>query len=297
MSNISEQIRDQFKQGDNLTRLIMINIAVYVLMLLVEMISFLASGSSAGFTAFVSQWFALSSNPFTFIMRPYTLITYMFIHAGFFHLLFNMLILYFSGRIFMEYVGDRRLLALFVYGGIAGGMLFFVLYNISPAFTAGVPLVGASAGVVAVLVAAAVYAPNLPVRLFFVLEVKFWIVAALAVVSYVAGVSGSNSGGNLAHLGGAALGYWFVVSLKKGTDWSIGFYKILGSISTFFSSKKKSPLKKVYPKPNKSQSYTTQRQTQNDRQRVDEILDKIKEHGYDKLSKEEKDFLFKFGKK
>jgi len=296
MSNIADQIKDQFRQGDNLTRIIMINIAVFVLMLILEMVAFLATGSGSGMGNFVRQWFALSSDPVTFITRPYTLITYMFLHGGFFHLLFNVLILFFSGRLFVEYLGDRRLLTVFLYGGIAGGMLFFVMYNISPAFTAGVPLVGASAGVVAVLVAVATYSPNLPVRLFFVIEVKLWIVAALAVVSYIAGVNGANSGGHLAHLGGAALGYFFVAALRKGNDWSIGFYNFYDKLMGAFDSKPK--LKKVYTAPKSSSTaYQAPAHNKSDQQRVDEILDKISKSGYDKLTKEEKDFLFKFGKK
>jgi membrane associated rhomboid family serine protease len=295
MSNIADQIKQQFKSGDNLMRLIYINVGVFVVFLILNMISFLTTGNPDTFAYYARLWLALPSDPVAFITRPWTIITYMFLHAGFWHILWNMLILFFSGKIFLEYVGDRRLLTVFLYGGIAGGMLFFILYNISPAFSTGVPLVGASAGVVAVLVAAATYVPNMPVRLFFVLEVKFWIVAALAVVSYIAGVTGSNSGGHLAHLGGAVVGYIFVQQLRKGNDWSIGLYNLFNRIEGWFERKPK--VKKVYTNPSRKSSVKTASRTQNDQQRIDEILDKISKSGYDKLSKEEKDFLFKFGKK
>jgi membrane associated rhomboid family serine protease len=296
MSTIADQLKAQFKQGDNMMRLIIINVAVYIVFLVIGMLTFLVSGPGAGgsLPSFARTWLALPSDPMAFLTRPWTLFTYMFLHADFWHLLFNMLILFFSGRMFLEYIGDRRLLTVFLYGGIAGGMLFFIIYNISPAFTTGIPLVGASAGVVAVLVAVATYVPNTPVRLFFVLEVKLWIVAALAVVSYVAGVSGGNGGGNLAHLGGAAVGYLFITSLRKGSDWSIGLYTFFDRVKSWFAPKPK--VKKVYSNPIKKGALTTSR-SKNEQDRVDEILDKISKSGYEKLSKDEKEFLFKFGKK
>ena len=294
MSTIADQIKEQFKLGDNLTKLIYVNVGVYIVMLVLGMISFLITGKAFTFENYILPWLALPSDPFLFITRPWTLFTYMFLHDGFWHLLMNMLVLFFSGRIFLEYLGDRRLLTVFLYGGIAGGMLFFVMYNISPAFTAAVPMVGASAGVVAVLVAAATYLPNMPVRLFFVLEVKLWMVAAFAVLTYVAGVTGANSGGHLAHLGGAALGYFFVIQLRKGNDWSIGLYKFFNTVEAWFEAKPK--MKTVYNSRSQS-STTSSKPSQSEQQKMDAILDKISKSGYEKLTKEEKEFLFKFGKK
>ncbi len=294
MSTIAENLKEQFKQGDNLNRLIFINVGVYVLMLIVSMLSFLITGNQGTFSTYSMRWLALPSDPMLFITRPWTLVTYMFLHADFWHVLWNMLILFFSGRIFIEYLGDRRLLTVFLYGGIAGGALFFILYNVSPAFTATLPLVGASAGVVAILVAAATYVPNMPVRLFFVLEVKLWMVAALAVVSYIAGATGSNSGGHLAHLGGAALGYFFVTSLRRGNDWSLGLYRVFTTVQGWFAPKPK--MRTVYTSTDYNRKKPDQ-QTRTDQQKMDEILDKISKTGYEKLTKDEKEFLFKFGKK
>jgi membrane associated rhomboid family serine protease len=295
MSNIADQIKQQFTSGDNLMRLIFINVGVFVVFLILNMISFLATGNADTFEYYARLWLALPSDPIQFITRPWTIITYMFLHAGFWHILWNMLILFFSGKIFLEYIGDRRLLTVFLYGGIAGGMLFFILYNISPAFSTGVPLVGASAGVVAVLVAAATYVPNMEVRLFGIIPIKLWIIAALAVVSYIAGVSGSNSGGHLAHLGGAVVGYLFVQQLRKGNDWSIGLYNLINRIEGWFEKKPK--VRKVYTNTSQKSNEKSSSRSHDDQQRIDEILDKISKSGYEKLSKEEKDFLFKFGKK
>ena len=290
--SIVDTIKDQFKQGDYRTRLILANVLVYVVFLLLGVLSFLLSGNENLIASYVNPWLALPSDPVAFLTRPWTVFTYMFLHADFWHLLWNMLLLYFSGHIFLEYIGDRRLLTVFLYGGVAGGMLFFVIYNISPAFTTGLPLVGASAGVVAVLVACATYIPKLPVRLFFILEVPIWAVAAIAVVSYVAGVTGSNAGGNLAHLGGAAVGYLFVQQLRKGSDWSIGLFNFFHRVETLFKPKPK--LKKVYTNTAKK---NTGSRSQTEQERVDAILDKILAGGYKSLTKEEQEFLFKIGKK
>lgn len=295
MSSLTDQIKEQFEQGSYLIRLIYLNVGVFLVMLLFRMISFLVTGDAESFAYYIRLWLALPSDPIMFITRPWTIFTYMFMHAGFWHLFWNMLILFFSGRIFMEYLGEKRLLTVFIYGGLAGGMLFFILYNISPAFTTGVPLVGASAGVVAVLVAAATYVPQMEVRLFGIIPIKLWMIAALSVVSYVAGVTGSNSGGHLAHLGGAALGYVFVTQLRKGNDWSEGFIKLTNTIEGWF--KPKSPLKKVYTNTAGDYRSNSKKTAQNDQAKMDAILDKISKSGYDKLSKDEKDFLFKFGKK
>ena len=296
MSSVVDQIKSQFRQGDNMTRLIIINVAVFIVFLVLNMLSFLISGPSGGdsLPAFARNWLAMPSEPMAFLTRPWTLFTYMFLHGDFWHLLGNMIVLYFSGRLFLEYVGDRRLLTVYLYGGLAGGLLFFIIYNISPAFSTGIPLVGASAGVVAILVAVATYVPNLPVRLFFVLEVKLWIIAAVAVLSYIVGVSGGNGGGNLAHLGGAAVGYFFTMQLRKGNDWSIGLYTFFDQVKSWFEPKPK--VKKVYSNPNKKTATTTSR-SKSEQERIDEILDKISKSGYEKLTKDEKEFLFKFGKK
>lgn len=289
--SVLDDIKNQFLGGTYLTRLIIANVAVFVFFLILEMLGFLITGRSGGITDYVLPWLMLPSDLVAFITRPWTIFTYMFLHADFWHLFTNMIVLFFTGRIFLEFLGDRRLLTVFLYGGIAGGMLFIILYNISPAFTAGAPLVGASAGVAAVLVAAATYMPRLPVRLFFLLEVPLWSVAALMVLGFVSGVMGGNGGGNLAHLGGAAVGYVFVLQLRKGIDWSIGFFNFLDRIGQW--TKPKPKVHKVY----QSASKTTTTRSTDEQAQVDAILDKISKSGYEKLSKAEKDFLFKFGKK
>ncbi len=290
--SVIDTIKEQFKQGDYRTRLILANVIVYVAFLLIGIISFLSSGNEYLITSYIRPWLALPSDPLALITRPWTIITYMFLHADFWHLLWNMLILYFSGQIFLEYIGDRRLLTVFLYGGIAGGMTFFTIYNLSPAFTTGIPLVGASAGVVAVLIACATYVPKLPVRLFFVLQVPLWVVAAIAVVSYITGVTGANGGGNLAHLGGAVVGYLFVTQLRKGSDWSIGLFNFFNRVEGWFQPKPK--LKKVYSNPKSKKSAP---RSQSEQERIDAILDKILVGGYKSLTDEEREFLFKVGKK
>ena len=126
---LADQIKEQFKQGSFLMRLIYLNVGVFLLMLLVRTLSFLATGEAGTFAYYIQLWLALPSDPILFITRPWTLLSYMFMHADFWHLFWNMLVLFFAGRLFTEYLGEQRLLTVYLYGGIAGGMLFFILYN------------------------------------------------------------------------------------------------------------------------------------------------------------------------
>lgn len=293
MASIGEQIRSQFQQANWLNRIIYVNIGLFAILIIGQAIFSLAK---IDFINTVGPFLAMPSNSLELLTRPWTIITYMFVHYGFFHILFNMLILFFSGRIFVEFMGDKRVLPVYIYGGLAGAILFFILFNISPALAAGSPMIGASAGVMAVVIAAASKAPNLPVRLFFVLEVKFWIVAVGLIFIDFLNFQDGNTGGHIAHLGGSAVGYLYIQSLNKGRDWSNGFWNFIRRFEGLF--KRKPKMRTVHrsntrTRPSKKQNTTSG----SDQAKMDEILDKIKDKGYDKLSKEEKDFLFKFSRK
>lgn len=295
MSEPLDRIKAEFQNANWLNRLIYINLAVFALMIVVNAIDFLFP---FGLSAIVHSNLELPSDLTTFLFKPWTLVTYMFVHYGFVHILFNLLVLFFTGKLFMEFFGDKRLLPVYFYGGVAGGLLFVLLYNISPSLMAGAPMVGASAGIMAIVVATATRAPNLPVRLFFVLEVKLWIVAVGFVFLDFVNISDGNTGGHIAHLAGALIGYLYVQRLNKGVDWSNGFWDVSRRIGSIFQRKPK--LKTVHKneryRKTTNTTNTSNRQS-SDQKKMDEILDKIKAHGYDKLSKDEKDFLFQFSKK
>lgn len=293
MPGIREEIKTSFQQGDALTRLILINLGVFVIFLLLEIIGFLFRFELAD--VFVS-WTALPSSLTTFITRPWTLITYMFLHEGFLHILFNMLWLFFGGRLFMEYMGGRRLLSTYILGGLAGGILYIIAYNLFPSFSESVAIStnrGASAGVMAIVIGVATYAPRYPVKIFFTLNAQLWMIAAAALLMDLINLGdGNNAGGHIAHLGGALFGYLSVKQLKQGKDWTAGFSKFMDNIANWFKPKPK--IKKVYSNTTSDRNFK-ERQVHN-QQRMDEILDKISRSGYESLSKEEKDYLFKIGK-
>jgi hypothetical protein len=219
--------------------------------------------------------------------------------------LFNMIILYFSGKMLMEYLGEKRMLALYIYGGLAGGILYIVLYNLSPILVSG-SMVGASAGVIAILVAGALYMPQLPVKLWGIIEIKYWMLAAGLVLLDILSLTGSNAGGHIAHLGGAVVAYFFIQSMRKGNEWNVYLFQVIDHIRSMIYSSRKKKTKRGFSFGDRSyikyQDVKKKKQSPNGQTTpeesvlMDEILDKIKDLGYDSLTKDEKAFLFKISK-
>ncbi len=292
--NLGDQIKQQFKQGDGLIKLILVNLSVFFLFVILNLVTFLFKGNIAPYIADV---LALPSNLSKFAVRPWTIITYMFFHQGFFHLLVNMVMLYFSGVLFKEFLGTRKLVSYYVLGGIAGGLLYVLAYNIFPIFETSVSASnnrGASAGVMAVIIAVATFRPQMPVRLFFMLEVKLWVVAVLFLVLDLVNLPVENPGGHIAHLGGALFGYLAMSQYKNGKDITEGFSQFLNNIQNWFKAKPK--VRKVYSNKQNGSANNYNPSTAQKDKKMDEILDKISRSGYDSLSKSEKDFLFKIGR-
>ncbi|NND16364.1 MAG: rhomboid family intramembrane serine protease [Eudoraea sp.] len=248
------------------------------------------------------QWFELPKDLGQFLTQPWSIITYSFFHGGIWHLFWNMIILYFSSRIFLNLFGARKLINVYFLGVILGGLIFLLSYNVFPVFAgARTALIGASAGVTAVLIFICTYMPNQEVRLFF-FNIKLWYLGVFVVLLDLIQIpSSGNAGGHLAHLGGAFLGYLYARQLTKGNDIGAWFSNILDSISDLFSSKKssKAPLKTVYrkKKERRVKKDPVDYDKESKQRKIDTILDKISKSGYESLSKEEKDYLFKAGKK
>ncbi len=244
------------------------------------------------------RWFQLPKDFFDFLMQPWSIVTYSFFHGGLGHIFWNMLVLYYVGRIFLNLFNGRRFLNVYFLGVILGGLFFMVSYNVFPAFfEVNAALIGASAGVRAVLIFICAYIPNQEVRLIF-FNIKLWYLGAFIVVLDLVQLSmGVNPGGNFAHLGGALLGYIYARQLLNGKDIGEGFSRMVDSITNLFKKTgKKAPMKTVYRKK-KSTTTTNMDYKKESRQRkIDTILDKISKSGYESLSKEEKDFLFNAGK-
>ena len=244
------------------------------------------------------RWFQLPKDFFDFLMQPWSIVTYSFFHGGLGHIFWNMLVLYYVGRIFLNLFNGRRFLNVYFLGVILGGLFFMVSYNVFPAFfEVNAALIGASAGVRAVLIFICAYIPNQEVRLIF-FNINLWYLGAFIVVLDLVQLSmGVNPGGNFAHLGGALLGYIYARQLLNGKDIGEGFPKMVDSIANLFKkTEKKAPMKTVYRKKKSTTTTTTNYKKESRQRKIDTILDKISKSGYESLSKEEKDFLFKAGK-
>lgn len=288
---MATDLRYQYSRLNIAEKIIVINVAVFIL---VRLIAALFGANTALFIS----WFELPKDFFTFISQPWSLVTYSFLHGGFGHIFWNMLMMYFTGRIFMNLYGERKFINVYFLGVIFGGLIFLVSYNIFPALIlSNSSLIGASAGVTAVLIFVCTYTPNQEVRVLF-FNVKLWYVGAFFVlVDLVQIGGGENIGGRLAHLGGAFIGYYYARKLIGGTDIGDGFSRLIDGIGALFKKNKKASMKTVYRKPattNLKKSGSSEKETQ--QRKIDIILDKISKSGYESLSKEEKDFLFKAGK-
>lgn len=296
----SYNLKQKIKMATVTEKLIAVNVLVFLLFYLFRTLAFLFNLPSE----FLLGWFVFPKEPAEFLFKPWSIITYAFMHSGIWHILSNMLILYFSGIYFLNYFSPKKLLNFYFLGAIFGALIYMLSYNLFPAF-AGVGtsyLMGASAAVMAVLVGIATHIPHMRVRLLLIGSIKLWWIAAFLVILDVIQIPMSNAGGHLAHLGGAAFGYVYAQQLKKGNDIAGGFEKVIDWFSSIFtgsvsSSVRRSNLKTVHRrKKTSTSSYKRGRNKKAEQEKVDAILDKISKSGYDSLSKEEKDYLFNAGK-
>ncbi len=300
-NSIWQDIKLHFKHGGMVNRLIMVNLAVFLAVNMLYVVGFLfqAPDLVEQVLAFLKVPSSLKSLAF----KPWTVMTYMFLHQGFLHILFNMLWLYWFGRILREYLGDRKILPLYFYGGLAGAAAYILFYNIFPAFASSVQhstMLGASAGVMAVVVGTATLLPNNIIRLVFIGDVQLKWIAAFSVILDAVMIGGyGNSGGHIAHLGGAFLGFLFIKNLQNGKDWSLGFNKLVDRFTGTYERKQRPGPKIVYKNEGKMRSSRRKKEpvyTEDKQERLDSILDKISDSGYESLSQEEKEFLFKASK-
>ncbi len=286
--NILDQLRYQFKTGGTYIKIIYINVGIYLLFLFFNILSTLMQWKPN--YNFLESYLTFSSSPVLFLKRPWTIFTYMFLHGSFWHIFNNMLIYFFTARMYEDLVGKKAALNTYIIGGFCGAILYLITHNLFPLFSnmGNIPMLGASAAVMAVFVGLATYSPNYEVMLFGVLRVKMKYLALIWVAFDVIGLANQDGIAHFAHLGGAIWGYVFVNNLKKGKDISNWFNQIISIINSIFKKKK---IKIVYKKKNPIVKKTSNR-SQIRQEKVDAILDKIKASGYESLSKEEKDYLF-----
>lgn len=312
--SIWEDIKREFSYGNMVTRLVIINIVIFVSVNLVRLFLFLGNGGEvpAVYDDFL-HFFCMSSDWFHVLTHPWGIFTSIFLHEGIWHVLWNMLFLYWFGRIVGDFIGNQRILPLYLLGGLIGGIFYFLSAQFLPM---GPYALGASGAVMAIVVAAGTIAPDYIMRLLFLGDVKLkYIVAVLVFLDLIGIANSTNTGGHFAHLGGAAFGAFFVTQLRKGNDWALPVNNLMDKIKNFFkgdsspkASKRRKP-RMAYKNPEaRKRTFSRSRRANNvsdnktaeglsHQERVDSILDKIKQSGYESLTAEEKEFLFNASKK
>ncbi len=299
MGHILTDLKEKFNKGSVALQLIFINVGVFVIVTFVNIFLQLFNRSAGG----IFELLALPASFQRFIVQPWSIITYMFMHADLMHILFNMLWLFWFGQLFLYFFSAKHLRGLYILGGICGGILYMVAFNIFPYFHSQLyfaTMVGASASVLAIVVATAYREPNYQIRLLLFGNVRLKYLALVVVITDLLFVTSSNAGGHIAHLGGALAGLWFAASLKKGTDITAWINKILDGIQSLFHrnpNKKRKAKMKVHYSDDRQKDYDYNANKKAQSEEIDRILDKLKKSGYGSLTAEEKKSLFDASKK
>jgi membrane associated rhomboid family serine protease len=298
---VLEEFKNAFQRPNNAhVQLIFINVVVFLVLAVLYVFS-----TAAGFSAFFESIHAQVAIPapiLSFLAKPWTIVTYSFVHdlTGIFHILFNMLAFYWFGKIFIEYLGSDKLISVYVLGAVAGGVSYLLVYNTIPFYIEKMPLhgmVGASAAVYAVLVATATLLPDYTFFLLFLGPVRIKYIALVYIVISFLGSVGGNAGGNIAHLGGALIGFVYIKQLQVGVNWGGWITITLDWIRGMFTTRSKVKVTYRSAEPKAKSSKTTAGPGKATQDEIDAILDKISDRGYESLSKEEKEKLFNASKK
>ncbi len=294
--NLLDNLKQTFRQGNSLTKLIYINAVFFVVLKLLIIILRLFNISGG----FILSYLAIPADLTQLLYHAWTPLTYMFLHEGIMHFLFNMLTLFWFGKIFLMYFSEKQLVGLYLVGGLVAALFYVIAFNLFPFYAVSLPysiLLGASGSIMAIIVASAIQSPNLEMQLLLLGGVKLKFIALVVVLTSLFGITSANAGGEIAHLGGALAGYLFIVSLRQGKDITNGLNKILDAIFDVFKSRKL----KVKPNTNRQSKPMNDADYNTFKARkmagIDRILDKIKTSGYQSLSAEEKKQLFEQGTK
>ena len=288
--NIIDDLKLQYNMGGIVTQLIFWNVALFVLPWLFFALLFLL-GVNIDYIHYVS----LSSNPADLLWKPWSLLSYAFFHSGIMHIIFNMIVMNFSGRLFMTYFTSKQLLGLYILSAIFAGICYILVFYV---LSINAPIVGASAAIMAILVATTTYHPLMDLRLLIIGNVKLWHITAVIIIVDLMQLRSENMGGHISHLSGAFFGFIFIKLLQNGTDLSTVVTRVIGFFANLFKKNTSTPFKKVHKNYSKPLVKSVSKIVTKDKsqQQIDEILDKISQSGYDSLTKEEKEFLFKVGK-
>ena len=283
MNNL-KNLKSKFDSGTIVEKLIYINIFIFLFTLFISVFQNLFKNDSN----FLIQWFSLDASTDSLITKPWSLISYGFLHEGFIHIIFNLIALYFIGNLFIDYFTQKQLFTFYLLGTFFGGLFYLFSQNYFPLFEGKTTtLIGASAGISTIFIGISTYMPNFELKIRFIGFVKLWYLAAIWVSLDVLGLTGENAGGHFAHLGGSIFGFLYINKVRNRK------FNIFKKLFSIFTPKKK-PLKTVYKSTNNTKTNSNTKDfTQ---KKIDIILDKISKSGYDTLTKEEKEILFKQGK-
>lgn len=287
-TSFQSDIRYWLRQGNTVNHLLFWNIVVFLGLNILRLIAFITKQP----TPFDWTYEQLAMNvPLSaFILKPWGLVTYMFTHVGIFHALFNMINLYWFGNLFRDFLGNKRVLPLYLLGGIAGGLLYLLSASLFPGYV-GTTMVGASAAIMCILVATATLMPNFEIGLMFLGSVKLkWLAIALVLLGLIS-IPDGNIGGLISHMGGSLLGFLYIRILQAGTD----LCQPLIWLFDFNNRRQQRPVTRKF-KPKKSPLKVVKKTEDKDPSRLDQLLDKINERGYNSLSAEEKAWLDKVSK-
>lgn len=290
-NSIKDDIKHYFNYGSVAVKLILVNIAVFLVLGILNLVGFFIE--SSGWYNLLLNKLEMPASVHTLLYQPWSAFTYMFMHTGLLHLLFNMLWFYWFSEIFILHLGDKRVLPLYLLGGLSGAVIYMLAYNFIPVFKPKVDtslMLGASASIFAIVFGAATLNPDYEVRMMFIGNVRIKYIALASLLLDIINIPYGNAGGYIAHVGGAFSGYLYIRSLQNGFD----LFAVFDKITNPFARKPK--LKTAYKNENYRRP-AEKANTKTEQQRVDEILDKIARSGYDSLSKEEKDFLFQYSNK
>ena len=285
---IASELKRRYSAGSILVRLIYINVALFLVIRLMALLAMLLNAPAVE----VLKWLELPSGDLL-LRRPWTLLTYMFSHYDLLHILFNMLWLYWLGRIFLEYFNGKQLGALYVLGGLLGGLLFWGAYAVLPYFNGQMGfLIGASASVLAIVVAVAVYVPHYQIGLLFFGAVSLKWVAIITIVIDLLSVVEGNVGGQVAHLGGALMGLIYGLMMRRGHDVTAWLNKSIDWFVMLFKGRRPTLKKKKMRTTARKAAPAQKSTTMPNEDEIDAILDKLKRSGYGALSDQEKERLF-----
>ncbi len=293
MKKLLTDIKASFGNATSLYQLMLVNTGVFLFIQVLRLFFYLTGGSFA-IIPVLTTWLALPADFHELIYKPWTLVTYMFLHFSFSHIFFNMIILYWTGKLFAEYLGNIRLWATYLLGGFSGGILYLIVYNAFPVFSNSIDaayLLGASAGAIAILVAIATLLPDYTVQLLLFGIVRLKYIALFLIVLYAISIPDGNAGGNISHLGGALFGFLMIKQLRQGRDITAWLVKLLQK----GAGKRK--MRVVESKKKRTVNDDEYYERKQSRQEIiDRILDKISQSGYSSLTTEEKDILFNASK-